>query len=73
MVSIVYLVELNQVRKNRIGRHLLCYKFSLINGTGAILSVYWRRYWWIFFGGDRLYLDYYEANPQVRTQPRKGC
>jgi hypothetical protein len=30
-VSIVYLVELNRVRKNRIGSHLLCYKFSLIS------------------------------------------
>jgi hypothetical protein len=29
----VYLVELNRVRKNRIGRHLLCYKFSLYRVT----------------------------------------
>jgi hypothetical protein len=34
MVSIVNLVELIRVRKNRIGRHLLCYKFSLSNDMG---------------------------------------
>jgi hypothetical protein len=33
MVSIVYLVELNRVRKNRIGRHVLCYKFSFSRQT----------------------------------------
>jgi hypothetical protein len=39
MVSIVYLVELNRVRKNRIGRHLLCYKLYLDSDIVQTLSL----------------------------------
>jgi hypothetical protein len=38
MVSIVNLVELIRVRKNRIGRHLICYKFFLGRGTFFLMS-----------------------------------